>query len=109
MLKSLVGLAESLEALNEQAVVAYAPVVADIVRSGSRNVRRIEHALDGLLDFCGYQPALALYKELCRHYWKINPRATANYIYAYRDIWDSEKKTPPKRPAPARKKRRTTK
>ena len=48
--------------------------------------------LDGLLGLCGHEPALQLYKKLCRHYLPINPAATADYIYAYREMWDSEEK-----------------
>lgn len=60
------------------------------MRSRSRDTRHIEHTLDGLLGFCGYDPALLLYKKLCRHYWDIDPAATASYINAYRNMWDSE-------------------
>ena len=33
---------------------------------------------------------LALFKSLCRYYYTLNPTATASYVYAYRDMWDSE-------------------
>lgn len=56
----------------------------------ARDVAHIERTLDGLLDFCGHEPVLALYKQLCRHYWAINPTAAADYIAAYRERWDSE-------------------
>ncbi len=43
-----------------------------------------------MLDF-GFDAAIVrLYKKLCRYYFKIDPRATASYIYAYRDMWDEE-------------------
>jgi hypothetical protein len=47
--------------------------------------------LDGLLkvDFCGHEPVVQMYKNLCRHYWDIDPAATADYINAYREYWDS--------------------
>ena len=90
LIQSIKGIAESLQVLNQQAVQQYAPVIESIVRSRSRDTRRIEHTLDGLLDFCGYEPALVLYKKLCRHYWDIDPLATASYINAYRDMWDSD-------------------
>jgi hypothetical protein len=28
--------------------------------------------------------------RLCRHYWAIDPAATADYINAYREYWDSD-------------------
>ena len=91
-LESLHGLAASLHALNEQAVREYSPIVEAIVRSRSRDARHIEHTLDGLLDFCGHEPALPLYRRLCRHYFSINPVATAEYVNAYREMWDPEAK-----------------
>ncbi len=33
---------------------------------------------------------LRLYKKLCRYYFKIDPEATASYVYAYRDMWDEK-------------------
>jgi hypothetical protein len=71
LFQSIKGLAESLPSLNQQAVREYTSVVARILRSRSRDTRHIEHTLDGLLGFCGFAPALKLYKKLCRHYWKI--------------------------------------
>jgi hypothetical protein len=35
---------------------------------------------------------LDLYKKLCRYYFKIDPEATASYVYAYRDMWDEEER-----------------
>jgi len=89
LMHSIKGFAESLNALNQQAVREYAPMVESILRSRSRDTRHIEHTLDGLLGFCGHEPALVLFKKLCRHYWEIDPIATARQIHAYREFWDS--------------------
>jgi len=83
-------LAGSMQNLQRQAAQQYKPVVDDILRTRSRDTQHIEHTLDGLLDFCGHEPALQLYKQLCRHYWAIDPAATADYINAYREYWDSD-------------------
>ncbi|MEI6279430.1 MAG: hypothetical protein WCQ16_08620 [Verrucomicrobiae bacterium] len=83
-------IAGSLHALNRQAVREYTPIVEGILRSHSRDADHIEHTLDGLVSFCGYAPALVLYKKLCRHFWEIDPAATAWHIHAYREMWDSE-------------------
>ncbi|MCX6880736.1 MAG: hypothetical protein NTW21_44065 [Verrucomicrobia bacterium] len=90
LVQAITGLAASLQALEPQAVELYTPIIESIVRSRSRDTHHIEHTLDGLLGFCGHDPALVLYKKLCRHYWNIDPPATASYINAYRDMWDSE-------------------
>jgi len=94
MLESFRGLAVQLQAINQQAVREYAPVVDALVRDNSCDVRTIEQTLDGLLSFCAYEPALQLYKKLCRHYYTINPAATAEYVHAYKEMWDEEEKAP---------------
>ena len=86
-LDALVG---PLQRLQLQAAQQYRPEVDALVRSGSRDVQQIEHTLDGMLDFCGHAPVLELYRRLCRHYWDIDPAATADYVKAYRGRLDSE-------------------
>ena len=88
--KAIISLARGLGDLQRQAARQYKPVVDDILRTGSRDTQLIEHTLDGLLDFCGHEPVLEMYKQLCRHYWNIDPAATADYINAYREYWDSD-------------------
>jgi len=92
LFQSIKGIAESLQALNQQALREYTPIVEDILRFRSRDVHHIEHTLDGLLDFCHYEPILQLYKKLCRHYFYIDPVATAFYVNSYYEMWDSEPK-----------------
>lgn len=86
----VLALARQLDALNRQAVSEYSPLVEEILRTRCREFARIERTLDGLLDFCGHPPILELYRRLCRHYWAIDPEATASYVAAYREMWDSE-------------------
>jgi hypothetical protein len=89
LLSSVKELAVGLQALHRLAVEQLAPVVEGILRSRSRDVRHIEQTLDRLLDHCGYEPAVLLYRRLCRHYWEIDPVATVGYVNAYRELWDS--------------------
>ena len=89
-MQALLTLAGSMQDLQRQAAQQYQPVVEDILRTRSRDIRRIEHTLDGLLAFCGHKPALQLYKKLCRHYWDIDPAATVDYINTYREYWDTD-------------------
>jgi hypothetical protein len=92
---SLVGsigeLAKGTQRLAGQAVEAYAPVVDSILRSQCRDTHHIEQTLDGLLGFCFDPNALLLYKRLCRYYYDLDPSAAFPYVYAYRDMWDSDK------------------
>ena len=88
--QGIIELIRAVSDLQQRAALAYKPVVDDILRAGSRDTRHIENTLDHLLDFCGFEPVLDLYKQLCRHYWNIDPEATAYYINSYREYWDSD-------------------
>ncbi len=90
LLGDLAAAIAPLQTLHQQAVESLAPSVREIIESRSRDARLIEHTLDHLLDHACIPQGLALFKSLCRHYWNLNPQATASYINAYREMWDSE-------------------
>ena len=90
LLGDLSAVMAPLQALHQQEIEAYAPTVREILHTGSRDARLIEHTLDRLLDHACIPQGLALFKSLCRHYWKFNPHTTAFYVFAYREIWDSD-------------------
>ncbi|MCT0229927.1 hypothetical protein KQ306_03495 [Synechococcus sp. CS-1324] len=79
-----------LQTLRELAIEALTPTVQGMVRGGSRDVQRIEHTLDQLLDHACFPEGLALFKTLCGHYWSLDPQATASYVHAYREMWDAD-------------------
>ena len=86
--ESIIKIAGSIQSLNRKALRAYTPVLEDLLRSRSRDVHLIEHTLDGLLDFWGYDPILQPYRKLCRHYWEIDPAATTSRVNFCREMWD---------------------
>ena len=90
IMDDLIALIAPLRELHRNAVEAQAPTVRKILRNGSQDSRWIECTLDHLLDHACIPQGLALFKSLCRYYWEINPQATASYIYAYREMWDSD-------------------
>jgi len=90
LLGDLAATIAPLQTLHQQAVETLAPRVRKILHSGSRDAHLIEHTLDHLLDHACIPKGLAVFKSLCRHYWQINPQATASYITAYREMWDSD-------------------
>lgn len=90
--KSVGEMIKASKNLAHQAEQQYSVAVNAIFQTKGRDPRRIEHLLDGMLDFCFDPAMLALYKKLCRYYWDIDPEATASYVYAYRDMWDENKK-----------------
>ncbi|WP_291996652.1 hypothetical protein [Candidatus Accumulibacter sp. ACC012] len=73
--QAIVALARSIGELQQQAAQEYRPVVDDILRTRCRDTQHIEHTLDRLLDFCGDDLVLGMYKRLCRHYWNLDPLA----------------------------------
>ena len=92
---TLHDLVNAMSAITRQAVAAYAPIVDAIVRERCQDAQHIQRTLDGLLDFCFDPEALLLYKKLCRHYYAIDPAATADYVRFYREMWDSEAEVQP--------------
>ena len=90
LVQSIGEIARAGRRLALQAEKQYTPEVEDILRTQCRDPRRIEHLLDGMLDFGFDEAIVRLYKKLCRYYFEIDPRATGSYIYAYRDMWDEE-------------------
>ncbi len=90
LVQSIGEIARGSQRLARQAEKQYAPEVEDILRTRCHDPQRIEHLLDGMLDF-GFDAAMVgLYKNLCRYYFDIDPKATVSYVYAYRDMWDEE-------------------
>jgi hypothetical protein len=69
---------------------ACAPLVQSIIQSRSRDHKHLEQLLDRLLDCACIPEGLSLFRTLCRYYFTLNPAATADYIGAYREMWDNE-------------------
>jgi hypothetical protein len=90
--KAIIDLALEVGELQLRAEQEYRPVVDAILRVGSRDSAHIERTPDGLLDFCGHEPVLAMYKRLCRHYGAFDPTAAFDYVNAYRECWGEEKR-----------------
>jgi len=84
------GPAVSMQELARKAVQQYSSEVEAILKTQSRDSRRIERCLDGMLDFCFDDGVLVLYKKLCRYYFDIDPEATVSYVYSYREMWDEQ-------------------
>ena len=75
--------------LAQEAEKLYTVDVDAIIKSQDNDPDRIEHCLDGILDFCFDENMLLLFKKLCRHYYTIDPVATSEYVYIYKDMWDN--------------------
>jgi len=91
LVQSIGELAKDAQRLAREAVQQYSAEVEAILKAQSRDSRRIERCLDGMLDFCFDDEVLVLYKRLCRYYVDIDPKATVSYVHAYREMWDEQK------------------
>jgi hypothetical protein len=90
LFRNVSGLVGEMQGLARQAHAGYAAEVEAVIAARSRDAHRIEHFLDGILDF-GFDDAMVrLFKRLCRYYYTLDPAATASYVHAYREMWDSE-------------------
>ena len=88
MTDNLNQLAGQMVALFRQAVPLANLEVDAIIQSGEQGSQRIEHQLDHMLGFCCDLDMLLVFKRLCRYYYGIDPVTTADYVQAYREIWD---------------------
>jgi hypothetical protein len=84
------ALAASLNEHHRQMAADCAPLVQSIIKSRSRDHQHLEQLLDRLLDCACIPEGLVLFRTLCRYYFTLNPAATADYIGAYREMWDNE-------------------
>ena len=84
-------LARGAQKLAREAAQQYSAEVEAILKAQSRDSRRIERCLDGMLDFCFDDEMLVIFKKLCRYYFDIDPEATVSYVHAYREMWDEQK------------------
>jgi hypothetical protein len=89
MTNTLHSLALQMNALFSQAITLANAEVDAILQRRDRDSRRIEHQLDHMLGFCCDPDMLLVFKRLCRYYYGIDPQATADYVHAYREMWDT--------------------
>ena len=82
-------MALQIKKLNEIAYNQYIPIVSDLC-SRVAPLDEVEHTLDRMLDFCGDEAFLGLFKDVCRHYFDIYPEMIAYQVNSYREIFDTE-------------------
>ena len=87
--KELKPIIQQLNALNDQAVAAYVPLVEDIC-SRKATEKDVGWLLTWMLDFAGNERMLELYKRVCRAYWQTYPETIVFYIMEYRRWYDPE-------------------
>lgn len=90
----IIALAGQLQPVQKEAAdrtfIVYGSEVNALFRLQITDKQRIEHTLDRLLDVAFDNRVLKLFKQLCRHYYFIDPQAAAFYVQSYREMWDNE-------------------
>jgi len=85
------GTIENVQALVREAISFIEPEVNEIIRKRITDSKQVETLLDNLLNYAGMDNnGLYLFKRLCRYYYFINPEVTVEYVYTYRDLYDSD-------------------
>ena len=82
-------LASQIEYINKTAYTQYEPIVRDLC-SRVASISEVEHTLDRMIDFCGSDEVLALFKKICKYYYEIYPEMIAYEVNSYREFWDSQ-------------------
>lgn len=82
-------MALQLKKINEIAYNQYKPIASDLCNRIA-SLSEVEYILDRMLDFCGDDAILGLFKGICRHYFDIYPEMIVYQINSYREIWDTE-------------------
>lgn len=82
-------MASQLKKINELAYTQYKLVASDLC-SRTAPLDEVEYTLDRMLDFCGDDAVLGLFKDICRHYFNIYPEMIAYQVNSYRETWDTE-------------------
>lgn len=81
------NLVKSINELHRMAFDIYKPVAEDLC-SRIAISDEVEHTLDWMLDFCGDDAILVLFKNICRHYAKIYPDIIEYEVLAYREMYE---------------------
>ena len=90
MAKGIGALAEQMQGMAVDALYRFTPIAEDIISGKITGENDIGFQLDFMLDFCWDDTVLLLYKRILRNLYKKYPALVASYVYAYRDMWDSE-------------------
>ena len=83
-------IANQINALQEEAYYEYMGVVEALCDNKDASENEVERMLDYLLEFCGNEKVLDLYKRVCRSFYKKYPECIAGYIMLYREEFGAD-------------------
>ena len=82
-------LIESIKSLFEAAYEHYRPLTENLCGRLAPEAE-VEYVLDRMLDVCGTDKMLGLFKRICRRYYDIYPEMIVSEIQMYRESYDDD-------------------
>ena len=77
-------LAAAMKGLYDQAYQVYSSMVNDVLSDRITKERDIEKVMDGLLDYAEDERFIKLYKDLCRHVYRHDPKLVGEHVALFR-------------------------
>ena len=84
-------IANQIRILHEEAYREYLGPVEILCANPDASENEVGLMLDYLLEFCGNDKVLYLYKKVCRAFYTKYPECIARYIMCYREEYENEK------------------
>lgn len=72
-----------LQTVRDFAYAHYSGEVRELIKCKAPSQDQAEYLLDGLLDFCGEERFLNLFKDTCRHLLSLYPSMVQEYVQLY--------------------------
>ena len=83
-------LGEQMEAIGQAQLGACTARIVGVLTGLITGVSAIDRLLDDLLNAARTADGTEVFRQVCRFLYPNNPRLVAEYVYAYRDLWDDE-------------------
>jgi transcription termination factor NusB len=90
--QGLASLCERIVELHKQAIITYTPYANDIIGGYITDEKEIDQILSKMLDHCGHDEMLKLFKAVLRAIICKHPKLVHDYVYIYKDFYDSDLK-----------------
>jgi hypothetical protein len=90
VIQDIAPLVSQMNELVEIAYDQYKPLADAIINGEIDDPAEITHIMDYMVDFCGFDKMLAVYKSVCNSLIDKDPALVQDFVYAYRDLWDTK-------------------
>ena len=88
--KHISEMAKAIAGLYDTAYATYKNLVNLVLQDAITDVGKIEHIMDGLLDYCADERFVEMYKKICRHIYDEHPQLVNEHVEIFRELYDSE-------------------